>query len=295
LWMNSEVGYLHNYKCGGSSVQDALTKLSQIDLRGESFYDDPRRGRVNLYGATPKFLTQSGWRNDPEPWYRKMSELFLFSFVRDPVDKFLSSFYEVHTRNHSSDRVWRKLEVDQYSGIERMRNLLRFFRDNTRDHMIRRKGYRSGHGIRGSTVWRGEPHFHPQMLFLWRRDFQFLPFDYIGEMAQFERALTMILDEFSDHFHEWPEEHGRIIRHLRRREEEQTKGRYHRKQHYEGAVGKEYFITREDLSDEDFEAICDVYWMDYICLPFDVPKQCDIEKMMDKYYGHFVRFNECFQ
>ena len=39
MWMNSEVGYLHNYKCGGSTVQDALSKLSSIDLRGESVYE----------------------------------------------------------------------------------------------------------------------------------------------------------------------------------------------------------------------------------------------------------------
>lgn len=99
---------------------------------------DPRRGWVDLYGSTPKFLKQSGWRKNPEPWYRKMEETFLFTFVRDPVDKFLSSFYEVHTRNHSSGRIWAKLGVDQYSGMDRLRNLLGMFQGNIMDHMIHR-------------------------------------------------------------------------------------------------------------------------------------------------------------
>ena len=105
---------------------DALSKLSQIDLRGESLYNDARRGWVNLYGATHKFMRQSGWKQDPNPWYRKMADSFLFTFVRDPVDKFLSSFYEVHTRNHSASRVWTKLGVDQYEGMERMWILLQY-------------------------------------------------------------------------------------------------------------------------------------------------------------------------
>lgn len=157
--------------------------------------------------------------------------------------------------------------------------------------MILRNGTKQ---IKGSTLWRGEPHFHPQMLFLLRRDFGFLPFDYIGDLREFEVAFKMILHEFSHFFHRNPQKYKKIVRHLRQREEGGTAQRYKRKKNYVRAVDKEYFITREQLSDADFRAICDVYWMDYLCLPFDVPEQCDIEAMFRKYYGEFIGYNDCY-
>merc|ERR1712061_558970 len=41
-----------------------------------------------------------------------------------------------------------------------------------------------------------------------------------------------------------------------------------------------YQIEVDDLEEEDIRKICDVYWMDYICLPFPVPDACNITELL---------------
>eukprot|EP01083_Nonionella_stella_P221730 791895_1 len=44
IWMNSKIGYLHNYKCAGSTIQYMLHKLLDIDLKGDFIpFNDIRR------------------------------------------------------------------------------------------------------------------------------------------------------------------------------------------------------------------------------------------------------------
>eukprot|EP01083_Nonionella_stella_P118304 353152_1 len=289
LWMNSKLGYLHNYKCGGSSVQSALHQLSQIDLKGDYVYNDTRRSHASLFVNSPRFLNESGWNTNPDKWYRILSHMFLFTFVRDPVDRFLSSFYEVHTRSHAADRIWSALQVSQYSGMQRMRKLLELYQENINEYMMN-----STTKIRAAKIWKGEHHFHPQMLFLWSQRFDFLPFNYIGEMTHFDEAMHMIMDEFSEYFHEHQDEYHRFVKHLRNRQETHSSEKFKKKKNYMNVTKRNYYITRDELTDKDIESICEVYWADYICMPFEIPKQCNIQRLLDKYYGRFVTYNECY-
>merc|ERR1712228_948903 len=100
------------------------------------------------------------WELNDTKWYTMMTDMFLFSFVRDPIDRFLSAFYEVHTRDHIKERLWSKLKVEEYVGIERMRMLLKHFKENIDSKM-------NATQIKTNHLWKGEHHFHPQMLFLW--------------------------------------------------------------------------------------------------------------------------------
>ena len=47
-----------------------------------------------------------------------------------------------------------------------------------------------------------------------------------------------------------------------------------------------WIISKEDLSDDDVRKICELYAFDYLCLfPFDLPPQCDKQKLMDIHNG----------
>ena len=57
---------------------------------------------------------------------------------------------------------------------------------------------------------------------------------------------------------------------------------------------QKYSLEDEQLSDEDIINLCDLYWMDYICFPFDMPKQCDIKKLLNDHYGKEVVYKPCY-
>merc|ERR1712228_271920 len=148
--------------------------------------------------------------------------------------------------------------------------------------------------IKTNHLWKGEHHFHPQMLFLWNRNFEYFPFDFIGELKEFDVALKMILSEFSDYLYENPDKYELFVKHLRDRTGDKNPKKYRKKENYADATKREYFINREDLSDADIAIICEVYFLDYICMPFDIPIQCDIESMFEKYYDRFITYNDCY-
>lgn len=303
LWMNSKIGYSHNYKCGGSSIQYALFELSKKDLKGDFLWKDSRRGSINLFVSNPKFMNESKWSDDNHHfWFQKLTEMFLFTFVRDPIDRFLSSFYEVHTRNHSQNRIWNRLGVDQYTGIDRLRKLLQVYKEHIYKNLhargrIHEFGFKK-QPISVNYIWKGEHHFHPQTLFLLTEDFKYLPFDYIGDIKYFDQALKMIFDEFSDYFHKNPDKYDEFVRHRRAREVDNKKnidkGSFKKRGNYKNVENKEYYIKREELSDEDINLICEVYWIDYMCIPFEIPKQCNIQRLFNRYYDKFVTYNDCY-
>ena len=134
------------------------------------------------------------------------------------------------------------------------------------------------------SVWTGDFHVHPQMVLLLNRDFGYFPYDYIGNLtADFEAAFRMILDEFSDSFHRNHSLYAEYVQRARNRES----GSY-------GEVDRGNVVQREDLSDDDIRRICEIYWIDYICLPFDVPAQCNITDLFVKHYGDDVTYRDCY-
>ena len=56
-----------------------------------------------------------------------------------------------------------------------------------------------------------------------------------------------------------------------------------------------FSFTASDLTDEEVRDVCESYWMDYICFPFDLPPQCNITELFIKHYGtdKDVEFVDC--
>merc|ERR1712051_560287 len=101
---------------------------------------------------------------------------------------------------------------------------------------------------------------------------EYFPFDFIGNLtSDFDAAFRIILDEFSDAVHQNSSLYGEYVQRARNRESG-----------YYGNVDREDVVERGDLSDDDLRRVCEIYWIDYICLPFEVPPQCNLTDLFVK-------------
>ena len=50
----------------------------------------------------------------------------------------------------------------------------------------------------------------------------------------------------------------------------------------------------DDLDDGDIRTICELYWMDYICIPFELPSVCNLTQLFIDHYGTDVMYNDCY-
>ncbi len=56
-----------------------------------------------------------------------------------------------------------------------------------------------------------------------------------------------------------------------------------------------YNLELDELNDEDIRLVCEIYWMDFVCIPFEVPKPCNITHLLLKYYNKYVSYDDCCQ
>ena len=57
---------------------------------------------------------------------------------------------------------------------------------------------------------------------------------------------------------------------------------------------KKFDIKGEELMDTDIANICKIYWLDYMCFPFQVPIECDLEQIIREHYGVDVEYKPCY-
>ena len=279
MFLNSRLGFVHNFKAAGTTVQESLHRLAKRGkLRGEFVLN--QTGDVLRWNR--RFLAQSQYTERRAEWLEVMSAVFLFSMVRDPIERVLSAFFEVSARQ-SGTRLFQRLGIDGLQGIHRLRALLTHFVRAKETHLMTDRKKR----VQMKSLWSGEAHLHPQTLFLLAADLSFFPFDFVGDLKDFDAAMRAILFEFV-----WPylEEHPRFI--------DYALTSYRRRagnpRFYGDALRSDFNLERANLSDADVRMICEVYWVDYLCLPFKVPAQCNVTELMRKHYGAHLTFNHCY-
>ena len=55
-----------------------------------------------------------------------------------------------------------------------------------------------------------------------------------------------------------------------------------------------FSLERSQLSENDISNLCDIYWMDYLCFPFDIPNECDLDKIYNEHYGVELIYKDCY-
>ena len=276
VFMNTKIGYIHNYKSAGTTIQECLHRLTKFDkLDGEFVFNE--KGGILRWNL--RFLNDTKYWDNREKWYSLMSDIFLFSLVRDPIDKFIRSYFEIHTRQIKLFQIY---NLEHLHGMDRFRTLLNIFINNTYKYLLDKT--RRDKKLKMKMLWSGEAHLHPQTLFLLRQDLGFYPFDYIGDLKYFKDIWDPILYQFVER---------------KRQETRYNPCKYYRyaesyKDYGKDNVESDFNIKRVNLTDDDIRTICEIYWIDYICFPFDVPKQCNITDLFIKHYNKHVTYNDCY-
>merc|ERR1712032_582431 len=113
-----------------------------------------------------------------------MTDIFLFSLVRDPVDRLLSAYYEVNTRDVNIFEVY---GIAHKHGMDKFRALLTAFWTANREYLG--TGLSGATGLQAKQLWSAEAHFHPQLLFLLNKEFEPFPLNYVGDLQDFEQII----------------------------------------------------------------------------------------------------------
>ena len=311
LWMNDMFGFLHIFKAGGSTIQQILTKLTEMliipdpqELYKKYFYRnineenaeikshfvnmgpgqfkrlfEGKRGNHYVKRIKHIYITHNVDVNKYIMEWKlyRLSKLFLFSYIRDPLSRFLSGFYEMKLRwnnevitnefnffNYTVFLEENKLHEND-TGIQNIEWILSQMKSiNIQENdgkIINQEKY----------YW--NVHLFPQMYFL--NDIRWIthPLDYIGFIQNAKKSFLLILDQYIKDFNaSILDDQWHVLRNR------------HSNEYYHSHF-KRYDINTTQLRDEQIRKICELYWMDYICLPFDIPKQCDLKYLFDTFYG----------
>ena len=306
-FLSKELFYDHVFKAGGTTIQQNLKMLIKQGILANLTTMGPKY-IIHGIGNDPKKNTSLPKHIDIPSFYSFINnDTISFSFVRDPIDKFLSAFHEVHLR-YFVTHEYLKLPfavADKYgdkSGIQIMRMWIDAMQSRSADNELRQKRNLKFREKRKRWT-RGEPglvssrrrlmkgqwmdaHMHPNMRFLQDQNWASnLPFNFIGDLKNLAHDLPQILEPFILD-EEVKRNHTKFM--------ELVKKRRGREVNNSDPKVSKFHIERSALSDQDVSSLCELYWLDYLCLPFDIPPQCDIDKLIEDHYGNDVVYKDCY-
>lgn len=130
------------------------------------------------------------------------------------------------------------------------------------------------------------------------------PINYVGNMTVIESDLFQILNHF------WWSQNNTISEVDARKVFDKAysqgrdrhsnayiSGQEHHERHgiITGKALLKYDLEIDDLSDDDVRKVCELYWMDYLCIPFEIPKACNLTDLILRHYGEDVEYGECWE
>lgn len=275
------LGFIHVFKSGGTSVRDTMRRLTQG-------------------------LSRLTWHQYASQFRAFLSDLFVFSFVRDPIDRFLSSHFELRRRNYTI------LASSQQTGIHSVQWLLKSIKNRLDCALAKDKKNNPGVDINIENIYYNI-HILPQMLFLTNHSnpWGFLPINYIGFTTDIFNSTFEILYELYMKYNppptmsemsEWNKNDAyNTFKELyiqgRDRHSIDYLNNSNLMIHPDAKLDPmdllQFQVESSDLTDNDISKICEIYWMDYLCLPFDIPPQCNLTKLFIKHYGDNIVYNDC--
>lgn len=269
------LAFIHIFKSGGTSVRDTMRRtirgLDRLTWKKYMEYD-----QVRAY----------------------MTQLFVFSFIRDPVDRLLSAHFEIRRRNYTM------VAKSHQTGINSVKYLLKSMKNRLDCALAKNKN----DSISSLKIWYNI-HLLPQMIYLtnFTSPWGFYPLNYVGYTKDLFNSTFEILYEL--YYKDNPRKKGDKTKkdakntysstyvHGRDRHSMDYLNNSNLMIHPDAVLSPmellNYEVEYDDLTDDDIRNICEVYWMDYLCLPFDIPKQCNLTQLFIKHYGENIVYKQC--
>eukprot|EP01084_Bolivina_argentea_P259365 437620_1 len=275
LFYSKQLNYIHNYKAGGSTIQIGLNKLNierKLNINGQI-----HRGGISK-GNFTKFVN---------------SDATIFTFIRDPIEKFLSAFAEAIKRHiKKGGKGMRKYDIDFYemSGIQVLRIWIANMLESTADLYI-------SNITQNINIGKGRNTLEPIPETKWI-DFHSVSnhhimepmhslFTFVGNLENLNNDLPQVLSKYiSDHKLKYNS--SLLMDKYFKRQRNRNNG------YITNNVSRKFNLKRSDLSDNDIHNICRIYWSDYICFPFQIPIACNITQLFLKHYHRYVKYKSCY-
>eukprot|EP01083_Nonionella_stella_P211942 765833_1 len=282
VFISKELGYVHVFKAGGSTIQSGLDRLSKNQsIMNVTAYDESRSSKNYVIPFEGLSLHQLlDFIND---------QTFVFTFIRDPISKFLSGFFEISRRRQSAQTLRLKRQhVEKMEGIDVLRLWIKAMLRNKRHHPTIPKMLRSSNFL--------DKHTAPNVNFMYTyRDL----FNFVGVINNVNNDMPQVLQSFvvDEEVKNDPELlMSKYFIHQNARTEEVYSDKFVRKYHINvSEINDDKFnFNILDLSDKDIHNLCEIYWLEYICFPWDVPPACNLAELFMKHYDKFVRYKPCY-
>ena len=246
-FISSKLVYFNVYNAGGTTIQNLLLELSTKHMVnfGGKFDKNKVDGDIiwwkyllNSYNNTEYLF------NIIKPKLLNNPNIYKFTFIRDPIDRFLNGFYEINRPyfdkpNYNKDKT----------GIELLRMLI---------EQIKSLRLQSNLDIDPYLNW----NLWPNYKFLSDENWRPIQFDYIGYFKNINHDLPFILEPYLNQ--DIKGDHDMTMTH----------NSYYNVNGKTNNINNKYSINISMLTDGDIRNICSLYWMDYKCFSFNIPNQC---------------------
>ena len=245
------------------------------------------------------------WIQSRTGFYKFFDSQYSFSYVRDPIPRFLSSFFEYIVRGND------KVEEKYMNNIESQESK----NDKDPKHLVEELAkimehraiceWNQGHKEDDykpyslSIYW--DDHINPQMHFLLNDKWDWYKLNYVGYIDKMDETLYKIMIENSDlqpddlSFDTFMNKHYEKARDRHSKQYQQMNKGNQDDRHSKIKDASKLVLEAYELNSDLIQKICDLYWMDYLCLPFDIPQQCNLTDLFLQHYGDHVVYNDCYQ
>ena len=245
-----------------------------------------------------------------------------FTFVRNPMTRFFSAFHQVVylaiERCHSDDNI-SNMDMNCnnrqiYNGInmhQSWENIYNHYKNNNTTGLIKQwidimynrqldwynnnNNYYSYWNI--ISYWRYyyffNVHLYPNVL----RLFHVKQYDwsFIGNIKNLNQDLPKILIPYlKNQTKNIAQNNPQLFM------KNNFYSKHHRnsKRDYSDKMSKAFVLDLSNLrseinGNEYINKICQIYWIDFICLPFQVPDECNLTQMYQQHYNKHIKYQQC--
>ena len=277
--------------------------------------DGPAKGqRVHMRRWKPRYSLprEYRWMGSREQFYDFFDSQYSFSYVRDPIPRYLSGFFEYMKRGNDKveQKYMKEIERDNNTDPKHLALELAKIMEHRMICEWNRKFTNLNSNLNNNTTDEYKPnilsiywddHMNPQMHFLLNDKWDPYQLNYVGYIEKMEETLYKILIQHSDlhpndlSFDTFKEKHFEKARDRHTKKYQNGQIKQTNNGHSKVIDASELVIEAYELESDLIQMICELYWMDYICLPFDIPQQCNLTDLFLQHYGEHVVYNDCYQ
>ena len=203
---------------------------------------------------------------------------YRFTFVRDPIKKLISGFSEVNMRIINNNKETSHLNNTKIANISKSL----FYNNNTNKNDIINlfRLWLLNMSTNGDFYFI-DNHILPNLLYLHQKP----NISFIGNLENISYILPNILSKYINDKSLLQEDNK--LMNIYFNINNKLNDRHKRDIKY-----NKFNLEYNDLNDNDIKMICNIYWLDYLCLPFEFPKQCNMSYLLQNHYYKHITYNK---